>query len=274
MARDDRLTATNRRIVEWLIVWMVIALVPFFFMRTFERYLLPLAVPIALLATHSLRSVARGLRWKLLSASVFAAIPVVFFVAVFFWFPSPAVSEADTSITAAAAGAAVLSVAIAIFAALGRNAMVVAASLAVGVALTLGIVYPAIGVNRIPSTVVESLNQRTVAHFSSPYPGTLSMQLGRSIPFTDGGDVNALAAWAQRDTVFILREEDFSQLVEVTRAAGFIPVREASFTMLYSRGSFAKIVRPGVTTEEWKAAIGERSLARITPRFLLVRLSR
>jgi hypothetical protein len=153
-----------------------------------------------------------------------------------------------------------------------RRAEAVLACLAGALALTVGAVFPALRVNEIPPDVIQTMVRHPTAHFASPYPGTASMQVGRSLPYFGTSDTKALHDWARHTGFLVMRAEDYDDLEVACRTLGVLVTPVKDFRMLYSRGSFMRITRAGVTPEEWRKAFRERSLEDLTPRFLLVQL--
>ena len=263
-------SVADRRVLEWLVAWVLIAALPFFFFRTFERYLLPLAVPMALLAAYALRRGVVGLRWKLLSAVALATAPVLLIALLSFWLgTAPA---AANWLPIAALSVVLLGWVLALVAAIGRHVKTVCVSLIVMTALTLGVLYPGLGVNRIPDEVVVGLRGAAIAHFDSPYPGTMSVVLGRNVPRIRAEDSAALATWAGKSGRLVLREEDLEKLLAACRSERILPLIERDFSMFYARVSFARFARPGTTTRDWLRAIRARAAEPLKPRFFIVRL--
>ena len=261
------------QVVEWLVLWLVIALIPFLFMKTFERYLLPLVTPLVVLTAHALSVEARGLRWKLLSACVLTALPAISLSGLFLWFRDSVTVDAGVIATWLSAYLVLVLIVAATVGAFAQRAQQTVICLTTALALTLGVVYPSLGVNSIPDDIIRKLDERPLAHYASPYPGTLSMKLRRSVPFIAAGDSARLRQLADRNGVVVLRLDDFAELSAECRVLGVQALPLADFATLYSRGAFLRITRPGATSDDWRDAFRERSLAKLTPRFLLVRLS-
>ena len=128
---------------RWLLLWVAISALPFLTMKTFERYLIPLAVPGCLLTAHYLSVVAReaAVRAHLVAAVALLGVPTLAFAGFGLWFGTGVV------------GPAVGLVGFAALVVLTRRQAapdVLVPAIAAQMALVLGITYPSLGVNALP----------------------------------------------------------------------------------------------------------------------------
>jgi 4-amino-4-deoxy-L-arabinose transferase-like glycosyltransferase len=256
---------SERQMLRALWIWLLIAIIPFLFIRTFERYLLPMAIPLALLTTFALHGGISSLRAKLVSAVLLNAIPVLLFAAVAIWFFPPATVPAI---------AAMIALLLAASAAWYRVKIVTIVSLIAATSLTLGHLYPRFDINRLPNEIVADFSDGNSAHYASPYPGTLSMRVGKSVPIIERNDITGLQQHADKLGRLVLRAEDLPDLRSATEAVDATLTVEKRFRMFYSRGSFISLGKPGSTRDEWLRAIRVRDLSLMQPEFVTVRLAR
>lgn len=232
---------------RFLGLWLLITLLPFFFIRSFERYLIGSLPALALLAALALKAdtvpawtrrlgslvpvllgTALALllwRWQLGGWLPLAAALVVFLV---LWW------RRETAATGLIASAALL--------------------WAVG----WGLAFPRLGVNAIPATVVDLARQRPVVLFAGPQPALLPILSGQALRQTS--QLNELSEDQRRPgTLITLRAEDRPRLEQQLQALGrsIRPLQE--FQTLSSAGSGIRFVRQGSTRADWHRAWQERS---------------
>lgn len=245
---------------RWLLLWLGLALLPFLFIRTFERYLIPLLVPLVLLLQIELERRGQAQqRWPLLSAGALIALPCSVFIALTLWFrlgglwPWLALCALLFTLHAAWQGRVL------------RAVQGMAASLC----LTLGLVYPALGVNAVPASALAVLNGAPVYHFIGTQPGVLSMYLQRSLRSVD--DIVDVSKWlAGYRGYLVLPESEWPRLQTLLPANQLEVVQR--FSCFYTRKNVLKFMRADATTADWRAALRSRSLASLQPTFLIVRV--
>jgi len=258
--------AKDRAILRSLWLWIAIAIIPFLFIRTFERYLLPLSIPLALLVTYVLHGCEISRRRQLLSAVVLTAIPVLIVTALTVW-----LSTSSLTIILTALISVLLLTAFTL--AWRRETIATTVSLITATAIVLAYVYPQLGVNRLPEIVLADFRDGSGAHYASPYPGTLSMSLGRSVPIIERENHNALQRHALVSGRLILRQDDLATLRQSALALGVDVTIEKRFSMWYSRGSFLSLSKPGMSGEErWRAVVA-RQVSSLQPEFVTARVS-
>ncbi len=260
MQSNDRATLTGL----WL--WIAIAITPFLFIRTFERYLLPLSIPLVLLATYVLHVCDVARRRQLLSAVALTTIPVSLVAALTVWF-------APSSLTMTLMAVIAVLILAAVVMAWRREMIPTTVSLIVMTTVALAYLYPQLGVNRLPEIVLADFRDGSGAHYASPYPGTLSMSLGRSVPIIERENYNALQRHALVNGRLILRQDDLATLRQSALALGIDVTIEKRFSMWYSRGSFLSLSKPGMSGEErWRSVVA-RQVSSLQPEFVTARVS-
>jgi 4-amino-4-deoxy-L-arabinose transferase-like glycosyltransferase len=261
-ANDAKDRATMRAL--WL--WIALAVVPFLFLRTFERYLLPLAAPIVLLISHVLNCNEPSRRLHLMSSVVMTALPIVLLSALICWL-------APSKFVFVAASVAIAVLVIAGFFAWRQAITVTIVLLISATTMTLGHLYPQLGVNRLPAEVIADFAAGSGAHYASPYPGTLSMVLGRSVPVIERDDQSALQDLARKEGLLVLRTDDLHTLRIAAQRSNCMVKIERRFAMWYSRGSFLRLGKPGLARDTLGDAIKRRDLKVLQPEFVTVRIS-
>lgn len=258
--------AKDRATLRSLWLWIAIAIIPFLFIRTFERYLLPLSIPLALLATYVLHGCEISRRRQLLSAVVLTAIPVLIVTALTVW-----LSTSSLTIILTALISVLLLTAFTL--AWRRETIATTVSLITATAVVLAYLYPQLGVNRLPEVVLADFRDGSGAHYASPYPGTLSMALGRSVPIIERENRNSLQSHALVNGRLILRRDDLATLRQSALALDIDVTIEKRFSMWYSRGSFLSLSKPGMSGEERWRAIVARQVSSLQPEFVTARVS-
>lgn len=260
------LEAEDREITRALWLWIALALIPFLFVRTFERYLLPLAIPIVLMTAHVLNNHAQSRRLHLISSVVMTALPVVSLSVFVCWL-------APSTFVVVATIVSVTMLSVAGVCAWRRASIATVVFLISATTVTLGYLYPRLGVNSLPAEVVSDFAAGKGAHYASPYPGTLSMVLGRSVPIIERDDLSALQDHARIQGLLVLRLDDWRALQTAAQSANCLVTIERRFAMWYSRGAFLSLGKPGLSRETRWEAIKNRDLNMLQPEFVTARIS-
>lgn len=250
---------------RWLLVWLIVGLLPFAFMKTFERYLLGL-LPPALILTASwleqLPAVAR--RLQLTIAVVVVAIPVVVFALFAAWFGFSYVGPAVSVLLVVAAWRSARRT--------EPNPAKTAGLCAVLLSTLLGWVYPSLGINQLPADLPADLVDRGVQTFGRPQPGMLSMRVQRSVQQMDGRNEQLGARLANYHGYLFVLEQDQERVLAAARQRGVTLERIGAFRSFYSRKAWLKFYRSGVSRDDWLEALASRSPERLQPRFIYYRL--
>jgi hypothetical protein len=154
-----------------------------------------------------------------------------------------------------------------------RETIATTVSLITATAVVLAYLYPQLGVNRLPEVVLADFRDGSGAHYASPYPGTLSMALGRSVPIIERENRNALQSHALVNGRLILRRDDLATLRQSALALDIDVTIEKRFSMWYSRGSFLSLSKPRMSGEERWRAIVARQVSSLQPEFVTARVS-
>jgi 4-amino-4-deoxy-L-arabinose transferase-like glycosyltransferase len=228
--------------------WVLLGALPFLFFKSFERYLIPLVLPMAGLLAEELLRRPRP-RGQLLAVTALLLLPTALFGALSWRFaganPAPALALAALAVLAHCAWR-------------GRSAAAVWAAAAC-LAAHLGLVYPTLGINRIPEGFERHGSGRPVFSFEGTQPAMLSMRLERSVmPLQSGAPATLDRALASPAIVYL----DAVQLPNFEAAArerGADWRELERVPALYARKNWIKFARPGATRSDWLAAWRERS---------------
>jgi 4-amino-4-deoxy-L-arabinose transferase-like glycosyltransferase len=245
--------------------WCLLGAMPFLFFKSFERYLIPLCLPMAGLIAEQL---ACGLaaRRQLLGASLLLALPALAFGVLAWrfagaWLPALVL---------------LLALGTACFNAWQRRPLATAFALALVLQLTLGWVYPRIGINRIPAGFERHAGDGPVFCFEGTQPAMLSMRLKRSVQplnldaTSPAANSRLAAAFKQPGTVYLdaLKLADFQRTAEA-HAAEWSELERVP--ALYARKNWIKFARPGATRADWLAAWNSRSLKPLAAELVALR---
>ncbi len=259
--------ALNDRRVHWLLGWYILSVTPFFFMRSFERYMIPILPCMALLATVTLERLQAPARcfFLRLSCGLLALLGIL--VSLFaiwfhlaFWLPLAALLFVAWMLHTA-------------WRAERLDRPVVAAAWVF--AIVLGAVYPRLHINELPDDLPwAELRQHPVGIYSQfSQPAMLSMRLGRSVDFARE---DRLIANGYDGHIFTTREQldDPERRDTLHRALtdARIPYEVAGrFHSFYSRKAWIRFTRPDATRADWIAALRARDLEGLKPEIVYVR---
>ena len=251
----------QQAIAKWLLTWFLVGLLPFALMSSFERYVLALLVPMALLTQSWLASLLqRHLRAHLIVAASLLALPTVVFGTFVAWFGFSYVAP----LVAFGLAWATLRVAREPQPSTRRFSMFASLSFAA----LLGLVYPVIGINALPDTLPVETRASKVGTWGRPQPGMLSIELGRSVRQVDRGDDDLRVF----EGVLFVLEPEVDDVVARCAAAGKPCEQLAAFPSFYSRRAWLRFFKEGIGWPEWKQALAARDPAPLMPRFVALRV--
>jgi 4-amino-4-deoxy-L-arabinose transferase-like glycosyltransferase len=258
IASDD-----ERRTRRWLLLWVLASAVPFLCFAAFERYLIPMVVPMAVLAARFLESCDERVRRVHLTLAVavlglptlgFATFALVFELAILT--PLAAIALLAWTLRSAWRHAEPRRVALAC---------------AASITLLLGGVYPAIGINALPDDLPTDLREKDVATYQIAQPGMLSMRAGKSV-FTLPEGIDLKARLAGFDGYVFVLEDRRERFLSACEAAAIEVQALRSFRSLFSRKAWLRFVREGSTWADWREALAARSLDALSPEFTIYRV--
>lgn len=256
----------NRKAM-WLSLWLAASVLPFFFMRSFERYMIPI-IPCACMlmvwTLQTLRPLPRRIL-TVLSCYLLALVAVV--LALFgLWFRlSLWTSWLTLGLTLWMLGSA--SQRSCGFSPLRAALLVYTAA--------LGLLYPRFGVNRMPDTLPWSDLKSSPVGIYSRYsqPAMLSMRLQRSVdfPFESRLMENGYHGYifTTHDQFDDPRRRD--TLSQALRSAG-IPFDVAGrYPVFFSRRNWIRFTRPDADSNDWLLALRKRDLKALKSEIIYVK---
>lgn len=258
-----RLTGAQRRRALMLALWLGLTLLPFFFIKTFERYLFGSLVPAALLLAQP--GWSRSLRWAArpgLLLTLLLTLPI-FALAIWLGEPAPVLAP----------GIPVLGwFIVQWWRAEQRGAMALAALLVWS--CTLGLAYPRLGINRVPPHVVERVGQRPAVFYHGPQPGLLPALLGRSLHHVDDRwHLPESLRESCKPFLLFAREEESAAALQGLERLGLEAAELERFGVFSSRVSWQNLARRGISRDDALEAVKNRDLDAIKPRVILYRVT-
>jgi 4-amino-4-deoxy-L-arabinose transferase-like glycosyltransferase len=247
---------------RWAWTWIVLSAIPFLFMKSFERYLIPMVAPAAMLTAAWLEDMGFATRRRHLTVALAVlGLPVFAFAAMALWFRT-----AWFSPTLMLVGWA-LALRVARIGDAPRQVVVMAG---LTTALLLGAVYPSLGINTLPALPAD-LHARDIATYHVPQPGMLSFRAGRSVKEVFEGQPirERLTSF---DGYFVVLEDRRERFLLECERAGLKPEATMEFRSFFSRRQWLKFAREGSRWSDWETAIRERSLDSLRPLFTCYRL--
>ncbi len=238
----------------FLLWWLFLSLLPFCFIRSFERYLIGSLIPfffLILIFTEKLLENAWA-RQMGVGLSFLSGFLLFLFVLYFQ--------------NGARLFPIFLCAAILFFLAWWKksNLWAMAVSALVFWEVVLSVIFPAIGVNAVPKEVVDFARQNEVAFFSGPQPAMLSILSGKAHRHFGAFLEKDLKTLKTQNTVIFLPEGSFPAFLrEMEKHHTRFRVINR-FETLASSGSGLRFAKEGATWEDWQNAILLRTL---TPLF-------
>jgi 4-amino-4-deoxy-L-arabinose transferase-like glycosyltransferase len=241
----------------WLAAWFLGCVIPFFFIRSFTRYMTPLIPAAAVLCAYWLNQASGPWRHALLkiSMSLMALVSVVFCI-FFIWFGQGVFMAA---VCLAMAGVLLW------LTFTDRDIRLTAGSVAVLFSLMMGGLYPYLGINALPQGLDAIVGSKPVAAFNSSQPSMLSMRLQQSAVQVRSFVEEELQELREFDGFVFVREADAGAFEALAEELGIHAVISGRFKTFYSRQAWIRFAREDVTAADWKEAAVGRSLEVLKP---------
>ncbi|QDX80152.1 hypothetical protein B9N43_02085 [Denitratisoma sp. DHT3] len=234
--------------VRFLGLWLLFTLLPFFFIRSFERYLIGSLPALALLAALSLASGAVPAWTRRLGSVVPALLAGALALLLWCW----RTGSGDGWLPPLA-----LAAALAGFLFFWWRRRTSPRGLILGAVLLWavgwGLAFPRLGVNAVPAAVVDLARERPVILFAGPQPAMLPILTGRALRQTSQLETLP-AGQLVAGTLITLRAEDRPQLDRQLRTLGREVRAVQEFRTLSSAGSGIRFARQGATRADWRQA--------------------
>jgi Dolichyl-phosphate-mannose-protein mannosyltransferase len=226
-------------------IWLLVTLVPFFFIRSFDRYLIGSLPALALLVAFALENGSNPPWSRRLGSALPALLAFLLIVLLWRW----------------QLGEWWLLAAVLIwFVFVWWRAALRPASLAASAALLWttgwGIAFPALGVNDVPPSVLDLARGKPVILFDGPEPALLPILEKRPLYQT-----SHLALPIAPGTLITVRAEDRAALDNQLAALGLHVLRRLEYHALTSAGSGIRFAKQGADRSDWRQAWAERSPA-------------
>lgn len=269
----------------WLVFWYLFSVLPFFFMRTFERYMLPLIPPICVLCCEWLEEVEDSIRILMIQISMYMTAIVALLISLFsLWFGIGIVSAVlnltlvmsmlwgahqagklkpagDSPAGQRIAGSGGRSTSHPSTAhPLSRYIHASVGAIALLLAVIMGGLYPSLGINAMPDDVQDVVGDLPAGVFRSSQPSMLSMRLKRSVIPVSLSDGAAERSLARFDGVVFVEEVNAASFEKATVSLGLMVTKVGHFRTFFSRKAWLRFTREGTTWEDWRRAIRGRSL--------------
>ncbi|MFZ9788777.1 MAG: ArnT family glycosyltransferase [Burkholderiaceae bacterium] len=265
-----RLDESFRATARSLLIWLLLGLLPFFIMRSFERYLLGALIPVALLLAGML--VQSPLRDSLFRLSpwlrVLSALPmlILFALVSFFliWF--------DLDRLIGSLGLIALGVFIMFWWASKSLGLMMAAMACwlLNVLLFISLSYPAIGINQAPDWLIKHAQDSELVFWDGPHPALLAAYSGkahRHISAKRDGRLDQLkpGQW------FVLAQQDRASLEQAAKLRGWELVQVGRWQALVNQGS---ALRFWPASSDWRLALKTADLSLLQSELVVLRLEK
>jgi hypothetical protein len=233
---------------RFALFWFLVTFLPFLFIKSFDRYLIGSLVPLSIFLAMTLPQVRvrwpfrLGMLLALGLGGVLAGFAFWFQLGGWYWLVLPAIYLGWAWWHERAL------------------AHTLAAPAVYWIALLAG-VFPALGINAVPASVIELGRSQSIAMFDGPQPAMLPIltaQAHRHYGKLDKFDLSELAA---SKTPIFVEEKDISSFKTALTVTNHQATQLGSYQTLASHGSGLRFARVGATSNDWKSAVSSRSLA-------------
>ena len=251
----------------FLAVWFLGCAAPFMFIHSFARYMTPLVPAACVLCAHWLETDPREGGWKrilLCFSMTLMALISMGFALFFIWFGRGIFMALLTLLMAA--GLLVLTF-------LRIRPYWTGAIVAVLFTCIMGGLYPALGINALPSGLQEILGTKPVAAFNSSQPSMLSMRLKQSVRRIRSGEKKDQNTLKRLDGFVFVRKPDTDRFQALAKKLRISVHKAGEFQTFYSRGAWIRFAREDATAQDWKRAFRKRSLNHLKPTICYYRIS-
>ncbi len=263
LATVGKTTGEARRRLLLPVLWLGLTLLPFFFIRSFERYLYGSLVPAALLLAIAPPPPALWLRWgaRLGLLLVLPLLLVLYAVALWLAGPQPLLLLGLLPLPP-----------FAYHWWRGRRPAHMALWAALSLSGLFGLAYPQLGINRIPPHILEQTREQPVVFFHGPQPGLLPAVLGRSLWKADGRWRLPEGLREDCDGFLLFVEQARTQrALKTLEERGLRATELERFGVLSARVNWQHMARKDAGADELWQALSDRNLEPVMPRIVLYR---
>jgi len=253
--------AESREFKLFLIAWLVLSVLPFFFIRSFDRYLVGSLVPLALLTAAGIPSMTpRGYMLAGRIGATLVSIAVPPFLFFFGWFYG---SRPELYIALVAYFVFLITWW------MGVRPLQMAVAAAALWTVSVGLIYPSLGVNDFPGRILDRIAGKDVLFYVDVQPALLPIVAGHSFKL-------------EKDAVQLGQQCHTSPLVfaldqHATKLEGSLALRGIQFTRVDTFKSLIalhKALRPARWAgEDWRRAFRGRTIDPLKSTIVLYQLS-
>ena len=235
---------------RWLVVWIILSAIPFLFMKTFERYLIPILPAMAILVSSYLDSVSMNKRQgQLLISAFLISLPAVVLGFVVGWFFAPWMG---------------VMTALVLFwlwrVARQADAINTALTITIVNAILLGLLLPALGIGANPD-LPRDVTSKTILQVGSQHLPLLDLRLQSPVPVISIASLgNSIPS---EKCYLVISQADLPDVMATLKNTQRDGKIYSTFGVLRSRKTFTRFARPGSTREDWIQAFEARSLEQL-----------
>ena len=264
-SHDSRKKNVNSNIT-FLALWLLLSILPFFFFKTFSRYLygclIPASILIPVLFNH--HSDIRIFKyWFRASAIISSLIGFVLFVLVL-WF-----RELDLALFFS-----LLMILVFIYCWWqAKNSMALALTSVLYWFSVTAIIYPRIGINAIPAGVENLIKNEYTVLYAGPQPAMLPVATSRGLRATSRlwtlpedivKNCKGILLFTPQDMLGMAKK----QMVDLNLKYDVLN----KYKILSSRGSWAKFTKKGTTYSDWLQAVRLKNIDSLGTTIFLLRV--
>jgi hypothetical protein len=231
-----------------LLLWILLSLTPFLFIRSFDRYLVGTLVPASLFCATGI-GVIKSMRVGTCFAVLFSLLFVGMIIAFSFWFKISGYEVIALSL---------LIIGFAWIWWRARQFWAMAAISALLWCALVGFVFPTFGVNGIPAAVIDQAEGRKVFLFKDPQPAILPIAAGHSADYVL--ELSGLVRHCQeKPLVFTL--DEYTEELEAEARAVDVQLQEIyRYKTILAVEKLAKTAFKDFAASELRLALKDRSL--------------
>lgn len=244
--------------MRFAVLWLFATLLPFFFILTFERYLIGSLPPLAMICALGMRQGIQLPGWARHLGGGLSLLFALLLTAFAFWFGRGGWPWALP----------VIGYFVWAWWMQRGNEHRIAGAMLLWLVI-VGVVFPRFGVNDLPRDLPLALQGRHVILFDGPQPAMLPILAQRAFYQTSRLREADLASPDGPASVVLVRAEDELPLRQQASALGFALTPTGSYRTLSSMGSGIRFVRQGAGKEDWKKALATRDLGPLQSRVLI-----
>lgn len=264
---NDSGTRRTHSNISFLSLWLLLSILPFFFFKTFGRYLYGCLIPLSILITallshHSDIRVFKN--WFRVSASLSSLIGLFLFTLVL-WF-----REFDLALFFS-----FLMIAIFIYVWWqARNPMALALTSVLYWFSVTVIIYPRLGINAIPAGVESLIKNEYTVLYAGPQPAMLPVSVKRGLRATSRlWTLPPEVLTSCKGFLLFLPENKLRMAKKQMGDLSLDHEELKRYKILSSRGSWARFTKEGTTLSDWKEAIRDQDLNSLGTDIFLLRVN-